>query len=1571
MVRSCLLESLESRCVLSTFTVSSLADSGAGSLRQAIKDANNHAGLDTIAFSATGTIKPTTQLDAVTDATIFDGTTVANYAGKPKVLIDGSLTSGSSGLVITADGCTVKGLAIGNFSGYAGLLIESSNNTVVANFFGTDLGGTVAKPNARGILLTPSSYYDVQDNVIGGTTVGDRNVVSGNTGDGIAILGAHDNTVLGNFVGVDYTGTAALGNGGAGVEIDTFSPLAFSYVPAAAGNSNKIGGIAHGEGNRIRYNGKGVLVYDGIENPIRGNSITANTALGIDLSGDGVTPNDKLDPDGGPNEMQNFPIVGGVGTTANTTSAAGVIMSMPNTTYSIDVYSSSSADATGYGEGSVYLGSTTTTTDGFGIGYWGMTSNTPTAAGWVISATATDPLNNTSEFSRAAAAAAAGAPATVQFYDAAPRYRENSGLAEIYVTRTGDLSVNTSVNYATSNDTATGGSDYSARGAKITFAPGQAFKIIQIPLINDSISEGVERFNVTLSNPVNGQIGTNNPAEVVITDDDFLDTHFSGDGKDMRGTTGDAGDTAVDVVTQSDGKYIVLGQSDDRIVLSRFNAGGTLDTTYGTQGKAVAPLTAISKAYALALQSDGKVVVVGNTYHTGAGYGTDTLLMRYTTAGALDTTFGTGGIVRTNLDSNFTIDEGRSVAIQSDGKIVVLATTQNEFVTLRYLTNGTLDTSFSGDGRVDVDITGPNTYDEPRSLTLQSDGKIVETGDVEGKVAVIRLNTDGSADTTFNSTGQFVANSFGSYGSVSGVQMDGTKILVTGGSTNGIGILRLNSNGTLDTSYSSDGIVDFTHSGGVKTAARQSDGMLIVGCSGNYQSSGFELLRFKADGSQDTSFNGSGSLVFGFDQYSTGDLAKIRFDANAKLMTVGGANNDEAVARVNTTTAALDTTFNSTGKTTLNFIGPYNDMGTDVITQPDGKVIVLSSTTPDSSSYGYYQPTVLYRYNADGTLDNTFGTGGVVSFTFQGTVGHSLGLQSTGKILINVDENNGPGVMRLNSNGSIDTAFGTSGVASSGGSGDLGDMVVQTNDKIILVGGGYFYDYINNVNVYEMDVVRMNADGTLDTAFSSDGLAQFQGMDGSGARAALDSSNRILMTSILDDANGQPEQLFVSRINTNGTLDTTFNGTGTRQIDPGVAGQPEANGIDVLSNGKIVVGAKYLTSGQFKFVLGQVQSNGTLDTTFGGTGVILSDFSVTNSQSTSMIADSNNRIIVVGEGVSYTNNGFNSGLAVARYLPSGARDADFGDGGILSFDYGANTNPFPSEVTEDKDHNLVVTGWADNGVTTDVATARIRTTADPGPFSVVSLSANNYTVSEGAGTLTVTAKRTGVTTGTATANWSISGGLTATVGKDLPFQSGTVNFAAGQTSKTFTINITNDALDEYDEQFRVSLVSATGTTQIGNPQNALVTITDDDNAPTISVNDVSITEGDSGYKDLTFTISISAASEKWITVVYHTAGSTATAPGDFAAIANTKIAFPQGTTSKQVTVKIKGDTVHEAQEKFFLDLTSPNANATILKSRGVATINDNDPAAGAAWDAVFAAWGSDDAKPKAPKAPNS
>ncbi len=351
-----------------------------------------------------------------------------------------------------------------------------------------------------------------------------------------------------------------------------------------------------------------------------------------------------------------------------------------------------------------------------------------------------------------------------------------------------------------------------------------------------------------------------------------LDNTFGTGGKTFT-DFGTYDDNARAVAIQTDGKIVVAGYSTIvsklNFTIARYQTNGSLDSTFGTNGKQNTSIGIYNDyATAIAIQTDGKIVVTGYTQTNGASYFTDFAMVRYDTNGSLDNNFGTGGIVTTDFGSIF--DYAFAIALQTDGKIVLAGESSTnpgdvDFAVARYNTDGNLDTTFDSDGKLITDFGGHN--DEGMGVGIQTDGKIVVGGftndsvTVAGLFAVTRYNTNGTLDTTFDHDGRVktnVANNIsGSNAMV--IQPDG-KIVLAGynrfpGDSQDFAVVRYTTNGSLDTSFDADGKVLTDVGSTTETAqamALQTDGkIVVVGTTNNGSNLDVAIVRYGNFGTVD------------------------------------------------------------------------------------------------------------------------------------------------------------------------------------------------------------------------------------------------------------------------------------------------------------------------------------------------------------------------------------------------------------------------------------------------------------------------------------------------------------------------------------------------------------------------------------------------------------------------------------------------------------------------------------------------------------------------------------------------
>jgi uncharacterized delta-60 repeat protein len=419
-----------------------------------------------------------------------------------------------------------------------------------------------------------------------------------------------------------------------------------------------------------------------------------------------------------------------------------------------------------------------------------------------------------------------------------------------------------------------------------------------------------------------------------------LDPSFDGDGKvrtDFSVPGTDAFDTAFGVATQADGKIVAVGQSSDDFALARYNLDGNLDSTFDGDGKVLTNFGSGDVAYGVAIQPDGKIVAVGTTVAAD-----DFAIARYNPDGSLDTTFDGDGRVLTNFDGQS--DSANAVAIQPDSKIVVAGSTcecyfsfDMDFALARYNPDGTLDTTFDGDGKL---TTGFGVGDSASGVAIQSDGKIVAAGSSCASCDFAELDQD-------------------------------------------FALARYNPDGSRDSSFSGDGRLT-TDISGVNDAARdvaiQADGKIVAAGMGNYPAADFALARYNADGSLDPGFSGDGRVLTDFGRGD--DASGVAIQANGKIIAAGtrngGPSSDFVLARYKPD-GNLDPSFGSDGKVLTDF-GGSEDHGNDVAIQPDGKIVVGGSTGASDFALARYIATSPQISINDAT--RLEGNAGLTAFTF-------------------------------------------------------------------------------------------------------------------------------------------------------------------------------------------------------------------------------------------------------------------------------------------------------------------------------------------------------------------------------------------------------------------------------------------------------------------------------------------------------------------------------------------------------------------------------------------------------------
>ncbi|GAB4144839.1 MAG: hypothetical protein Fur0046_22330 [Cyanobacteria bacterium J069] len=552
-----------------------------------------------------------------------------------------------------------------------------------------------------------------------------------------------------------------------------------------------------------------------------------------------------------------------------------------------------------------------------------------------------------------------------------------------------------------------------------------------------------------------------------------LDTTFSNDGRVTFGIDGT--DQARKVLVQADGKILVIGDSSNDFSIARLTAEGSLDNSFNSRGTAVLDFRGTQVLRDAVLQSDGKLILVGDS-------DSDFAVIRLNLNGTLDNSFAGDGSQSTNFGATET---ARKVLLQKDGRILVVGEStstfgSSSFAVARYRTDGSRDTSFSSDGRTSTSLGATALVND---ALLQEDGKLVVAGGDGSAFTLVRYRTDGSLDRDFGDRG-IVRTRISNNGVVGFsvaqkvlLQPDG-KLLAVGTSNDDFALIRYNSNGSLDRNFGRSG-VRTTDFGGffsavdaVTDAVLQPDGkILVVGTSGGQVA----LARYNPNGSSDDSFSGNGRQTTNLGSNST--AKKVLLQPNGKILVLAVNNGNAVLLRYNSN-GSLDNSFDGNGRVTTDLDAADNNA--DIALQPNGD-IVLAGTDVDFSDRDFS----VRRYVGD-RIDVTLGTpiepidftNGLPGVTRNGTARNDRVLGTGGNDILRGKRGNDI----VNGKAGNDRLFGSEGNDSLigrdgrdeliGGNGDdtlrggkRGDILIGGRGADVLTGGqGADMFVFNNLN---------------------------------------------------------------------------------------------------------------------------------------------------------------------------------------------------------------------------------------------------------------------------------------------------------------------------------------------------------------------------------------------------------------------------------------------------------------------------------------------------------------------------
>ena len=672
---------------------------------------------------------------------------------------------------------------------------------------------------------------------------------------------------------------------------------------------------------------------------------------------------------------------------------------------------------------------------------------------------------------------------------------------------------------------------------------------------------------------------------------------------------------------------------------------GSLDLSFDGDGKVSTDIGigTFDEANKTIIQPDGKIVVFGTTAVLASGPFNDAII-RLNIDGSRDNTFGQSG----KILPNFNVTD---IVQQADGKIVAVGQTNanSDFYIVRYNVNGTLDNSFSLDGIVTLGAG----FNNASNVAIQSNGKIVVVGSTtSASIGVIRLNTDGNFDLSFDSDGKVTFSTQFIFPTAMKIKDDG-KIFIAG-------YLRQDGMGGRFT-YP---IITYCTNGGGKASIRtiyhnvinsdrrvqdialDSEGnpiILVYNWQNVLAENVFVLFRFDENLIQDNSLGNNG-ILYGFGSYSVFSSA-LAIQSDDKIVVGVNQNNGIYIVRYEK---------NGGSNASFSFNNGSNYIS-DLQIQKDGKFLIAGSNNDNNFA--------LVRLH--GVSNFTSNQGKIYTqFNTNNDVANAIAMRAGGKPIVvgNVTNAINPtsgtdfGIVAYNADGSLDYAFGSNAFVSISFDADdrANAVAVQTNDKILVAGKAA------NGSQYNLVVVRYDTDGTLDNTFGIAGIAtlEIDDFDTEATSIALQSDGKIVVTGLSQDQFNGNFYAILARFNTNGFLDNTF---GTN----GVVDLPAGNGyvgksVAIQSDGKIVIACASQSS-VGNFVVIRCNANGSADNTFDTDGKVITNVGTDNSFAKSLVLQSDGKIVVCGAAKENSQNVF----AMLRYTTNGSLDNSFDTDGIV------------------------------------------------------------------------------------------------------------------------------------------------------------------------------------------------------------------------------------------------------------------------------------------------------------------
>jgi CSLREA domain-containing protein len=1562
----------------------------------------------------------------------------------------------------------LPGISISGSGNLIGGLVPGAQNVISGNQVGIQIGGSISTPptsnliqgnliglNALGTGAVPNAFggiriSDASSNVIGGDQVGAANKISFNIGPGINVSSGVGNKLRGNAIfsngglGIDLTpdGVTANDVGDADTGANNLQNFPVLTLVSANGGGTAIQGTLNSKPNTVFQidfysngacdssgNGEGALFFDTTNVPTDANgNATINFMSSFALASGRVLIATATDPTGNTSEFSPCDATNAAGSLQFNTASYNMREEVGSATITVirtggskgtlsvnyssaDGTATAGSDYTAVSGTLVFADGETSKIFGVPIVNDGVTEPAETAR---LVLTAPDVETLGSQPSATLTILGNDTPLVLTADEVT--VPEGTANAVVTVTLSAGTSQTVTVNFATANDTAIGGADFTAVSGTLTFPPGTTSQTINIPIINDNLDENDEDFGVVLSNPANASI--QDSGFVIITDDDPLPSVSISDVSVTEGNSGTVSAVFNLSLSAASGRDI-------NVFFQTANGTATAGSDYVSRSSSTI-VQAGQTAKTISVTVNGDITVEPD----------ETFFLNLTFVGngiAADSQ-GLGTII--NDDAGFVVNStgdgsdnnpGNGLCNDGTGFCTLRAAIQEanalsgaETITFAAAVTGSISLNTAlPDISGNLSIVGPGVS----VLTVQR-----STAGGTPNFRIFKINSG----TTVAVSGLTISN---------GRTADGVPAPNFGSpGDSGGGILNA---GTLTLS---DVVVTGNHTGnGAPPSSGSFGGAGGSGAgiwsSGSLSMSNVTISNNTTGGGATANFGGGGGSGAGLYVFS-GTLTMTNCQVSGNV-TADGAIGTGAGASSGGGGSGAGIYIRSGNATLTSLIVSNNTTGGTAV------------ATPDNSGSGGFGGGIFVEAGNVSLLTSTISgnhTGDGIGFAGQGGFGGGIfngGTLTVRDTLVNGNSAgasgpNGGGVGGgIDNSGTLTMTNSTiSGNSTTGAGGNgaglwnaasatLANCSVVFNSSFSTFGGAGIHQFNSSsvVNIRNTIVAHNSLSGDpngtdLDSTqpYISQGHNLIRNADGSSGFNASDQLGTALAP--LDPKlgplanNGGPTMTHALLPNSpaldagdscvfDNTCAPAF-GFSLVNDQRGAGFSRKVDGADADVTDIVDIGAYEAQVSVADIADQTINEDGSLSLPFNVGGAASITSVTATSSNTALVPNSPANISISGSGSSRTLQvspvANASGTSTITVTVNGNNSQTMTDTFVLTVNSVNDAPSFTKGADQTVNENTVaqtINNWASNisagpaaeagqtvnfvivsnsnaslfAVTPAVSPAGTLTytpalgasgtalitialmdnggTANGGlntsptqSFNITVLdggalqfSAASLSVAEDGGNAVITVNRSGGTAGEARINYATSNG-TATAGQDYTATSGTLIFPDGITSKTFNVAVTNDVVDEPDETINLTLMTAAGSGSLGSPASAVLTITDNDPAPSISINDVAVTEGNGGTVNAVFTVTLSGQSSQTVTVNFATANGTATAGSDYQAASGTLTFLPLETT-KPVTVTVNGDTSFEANENFSVNLSTP-VNASLSDNQGNGTITNDD-----------------------------